>query len=432
MSYTDNDGGVHNITLQYIDTTLESAAFAGGSSSSTSTQTVNLLFGSSILAPLAVQLAPTDTWGNVKIPILQDLNQTDETGWSIVNGQPSYSSLVGVPVSGLPDDSSDTSFIIHSAYFTFDCPALTNITTDVLNTTVNGTTGMLDWTSPSGTLRMGLVPPLTGIQGLVLFASADLDLGQGWQYTLCKMDQSFVQSHISCMGKDCAVDKMHANATNPDHVSPYVLSDFANWMLAFTAAGASTHVATYSPLQYFLNDTTSAGRSNVFNGPNLLAVPTPDFNARLALLLNTYWQAGVAPFDMTGALHTSEDGSPSPLTTIALDTSTAQVYRVSWGWLVVLLVSSVLLLLGGIGGAICDSRTVGPDIFGFASNLANKNKYMRVPTGDSSMSGAERTRRLGHVKVMLQDVKPDDPVGKIALGSIDNGGARLTPGRVYK
>jgi len=88
-------------------------------------------------------------------------------------------------------------------------------------------------------------------------------------------------------------------------------------------------------------------------------------------------------------------------------------------------------------GSYLDSRTVGPDIFGFASSLAHKNKCIRnkcirMPTGDSTTSESRRTRMLGNVRIMLQDVQPNKNVGKIALGTVENGGERLKPGRLYK
>jgi hypothetical protein len=133
---------------------------------------------------------------------------------------------------------------------------------------------------------------------------------------------------------------------------------------------------------------------------------------------------------MTGKLDTRPNGAPL-LSITATVTSTALVYHTSWGWLVLLLFSAVLLLVGGITGAICDAYTIGPDIFGFASSLAHRNKYMKVPTGEGTMGGPARARILGDVRVMLQDVRPDKEVGKIALGTVDGGGKRLVLGRLY-
>lgn len=124
----------------------------------------------------------------------------------------------------------------------------------------------------------------------------------------------------------------------------------------------------------------------------------------------------------------------------------------NWGWFALLLFSTVLLLVGGVVGAYLDHHTIGPDIFGFASSLARKNKHIRFVDEEEAasaplpgsgvasraksgtMGGAERTRLLGDVRVMLKDVRPGKAVGRIALGSVDKGaeGERLVRGRLYK
>jgi hypothetical protein len=434
MSYTDSAPTSQSIDLQYVDTTVSSPAFGGQSSTASMAQLVDMLYGSAILAPVPAQQASMDTWGNIKIPVLQSLGATDVNGWSAVTGQPSYSSLAGVPVAGLTEDTSLTSFDLASAYWTFGCPALIDITDNALNGLLVGSL-VVNWTSPTGTMRVGIVPPLPGLTGSIYFASEAFSVSGSWQYTNCSMSQTFVQSHVSCTGKNCTVDRMRASATGPNYAPPYGVSEFLNWMMSFSAAGFPTHEASLSPTQYFLNDTSSAGKGNgLATELNLLDVPTAAFNTRLSLLLNTYWQIGVSIYSMTGAsLSDATAGRAAPLTTTATSTTTNAIYRTSYPWLAILLFSSTLLLLGGIGSCICDTLTIGPDIFGFASSLAHKNRYMRVPTGDSAMSGAERTRLLGDVQVMVQDVRSGHPVGKIALGSVDNpGGARLVRGRVYK
>jgi len=95
MSYLGPYGSVHNLTISYVDTTGQSAAFAGADAAGAFGPAVDSLFGSSILAPISAQESNMDSWGNPKIPILESLNDTDVRGWSIVPKNSSYSSLVG-------------------------------------------------------------------------------------------------------------------------------------------------------------------------------------------------------------------------------------------------------------------------------------------------------------------------------------------------
>ena len=77
-------------------------------------------------------------------------------------------------------------------------------------------------------------------------------------------------------------------------------------------------------------------------------------------------------------------------------------------------------------------QTISPDVLGFASTVIRKSKYVKLPPVGSAASGAERARALGDIKVMMQDVKPNDPVGRIALGTADSKAARLQPRRSYR
>lgn len=203
-------------------------------------------------------------------------------------------------------------------------------------------------------------------------------------------------------------------------------------------------------LTYSLQDPASAGINDFSTSPDPSTLPITTFTSRLAELINTYWLAGIAPYDFTGVLKNNGGADVVPLTTTGTVASTAPVYHTSWGWLVLLLFSAVLLLVGGAVGAWLDQRTIGPDIFGFASSLARKNRHIkfideeegerREGKGKASgvrsgtMGGPERTRLLGDVRVMLKDVRPDKAVGRIALGSVGGGveGERLRKGRLYK
>ena len=80
-------------------------------------------------------------------------------------------------------------------------------------------------------------------------------------------------------------------------------------------------------------------------------------------------------------------------------------------------------------------------MFGFANTLLRNSKYMELPEEieSSTMSGAERARRLADLEVMIRDVKPDSEVGKIALGTKKKNDSKegerngkLKRGRLYR
>jgi hypothetical protein len=184
---------------------------------------------------------------------------------------------------------------------------------------------------------------------------------------------------------------------------------------------------------------------------SLMTVPDHVFVQRLSILFNTFWTIGFAPEFFTqpltwkdiyrndesistkpdGELYTTE-GDRVNLATQATRTDSYNVWRTDWAWLPVLLASSVILLIAGVASVIWDRQIIAPDILGFASSVAPKSKYVDLPAMDSTMSGAERARHLRDVVVMMQDVKPKAPIGRVALGSWHIGAERLKPERMYR
>lgn len=109
------------------------------------------------------------------------------------------------------------------------------------------------------------------------------------------------------------------------------------------------------------------------------------------------------------------------------------IFQLDWRWVSVLLVSVIVLLVVGIASIILESFLIAPDVLGYASSLARNNWYLHLPkTAAKPMSGPERARTLGGVSVMIQDVKPDKTVGKIALGLHHDRAEKLKPGRLYR
>jgi hypothetical protein len=171
---------------------------------------------------------------------------------------------------------------------------------------------------------------------------------------------------------------------------------------------------------------------------NLTDVNLSSFTANLAFLMNTFWTIGFAPTNLTDDLMNNASASFNPGLNAKLSVVSAtklddqEIFNTQWGWFAALMVCSVFLLLAGIFSIWWDARTVSPDVLGFASSVVRKSKYVQLPPVDNAASGAERARALGDVRVMMQDVKPQAPVGKIALGTAHPNAQRLQPGRNYR
>jgi hypothetical protein len=107
-------------------------------------------------------------------------------------------------------------------------------------------------------------------------------------------------------------------------------------------------------------------------------------------------------------------------------------YYVVPGWFTLYITSAVILLAAGVGCLYFESMSVAPDVLGYVNTAARNSRYLHLPKYTSAMSGGERAARLGHFEVMMQDVKADSEIGKIALGMKHEGAERLRPDRLYR
>jgi hypothetical protein len=84
------------------------------------------LYGAALLATLATKVGPQDSWGNVKIPNLEAINTStpDPQGWfkvpNNISEPETWSSLVGIPVVGLPSEGT-SDFNIEYTYLSIGC-----------------------------------------------------------------------------------------------------------------------------------------------------------------------------------------------------------------------------------------------------------------------------------------------------------------------
>jgi hypothetical protein len=110
------------------------------------------------------------------------------------------------------------------------------------------------------------------------------------------------------------------------------------------------------------------------------------------------------------------------------------VFDVDHTWASITLAGSIFLLLIGVLSVLLESVLVAPDTLGYVSSVARNSRYLHLPKRKvgGAMSGADRARALRDVQVMMQDVKSDAEVGKIALGMKTDKAVRLVNGRVYR
>lgn len=87
----------------------------------------------SLLADETVKGSPTDIWGNVRIPMLESSQaKPDDSGWYDLSleGEIVYTSLIGVPIAGLPaigNTIANATSSIDTSYWTLNCPSVEEV-----------------------------------------------------------------------------------------------------------------------------------------------------------------------------------------------------------------------------------------------------------------------------------------------------------------
>jgi len=350
-----------------------------------------------------------------------------------------FASFYGIPIQSkfTWNSQQNRNFTITSSYMIFYGCTDWNRTNQVDLAVAIEAEGNSLAVSDSGTLYMSMTTPTQGVPGDVTFASAiygnttNSTTGNSLTEvvsTKCYFNQTFSDAQTNCEGFKCFVTAVRRTPQFPAaSVTP--MRDFSQDFINAAGVGAE-HIPTLT--EAFILNGLDLERTN-FTGFDLSTVPLDGFASSLAMLFNTYWLVGFGPQFYTGRFETD-----TPLNGVVVSESSSvltdvtAIWYISWGWLSVLFISSVILLVAGIASCIWDAQTVGPDVLGFASSIARNNKYINIPTVSSAVGGAERAKLLADVRVMMQDVRADKEVGKIALGTVSETSQKLQPGRLYR
>jgi hypothetical protein len=168
---------------------------------------------------------------------------------------------------------------------------------------------------------------------------------------------------------------------------------------------------------------------------NLSKMSTPkEFAYLFGYVFNTWTSLAFCPecIDAAGYGYLPANRESQYSTVLSDHVVSDEVFALRVGWLVLYFVCCALLLIAGITSTLLESMTVAPDILGYVSTVARNSKYLHLPKTNSAMNGGERLRKMGGVEVMMQDVKGNANVGRIALGMKHEEAKRLRPDRLYR
>ena len=439
-----------NRTLKYLDSDSLSV-FDGDDVFSELGFLTNALYQAAVLTPPDGQAANMDTWGNIKIPVIENLEQSSRAnveGWYPVPvNNTSFSSLVGLPVAGIPVTGS-SSFTVESNYMLTSCPSLKNWQDSSLRGVGQGfNVNMTGGTELDESLYPGLKSYPNVEPASINFTAGSLASPEIFN-AVCELTRSSVESNITCDGSSCKATHIRRSIFDlrpPGYTALLHSVVGNNFKVDWPTAAGSHHEGTSTSTEYFLSDPTLRNLPDMMSGEgvNLVGIPAEVFSERFAILLNTYYQCGLVPWLRTGNLPVTQTGlnglnsslndetgafNPTIVSTIYI----SHVYIYNRTWAAISFATSAVLILCGLCGAILRFRTRGPQILGYVSTMTRDNPYLKLPQGGCTLDGLDRTRLLKDVKVMLQDVAPYEDVGHIALSYADTSNSkRLSANRLY-
>lgn len=415
---------------------------------------INALYGACLLAPESVKTSPRDLWSNVKIPLLDALSSDESSSnpWVTVNHTPNttYASLTGLMIAGLPSEGT-SNFTLETQYLDLACSDGSQVPEDALNATLEGKIiyhnasnffASNSFFTDTNTKDTDLAT-YKEYPNLVYGSNNDYQ-GNAWLFN-CTIGTTRVEANVMCNADLCFVDRMRHSEKDkrPSIVNDFAMSPttFGNLIFYFPSTAGVLHDAVFAPTDLYMQGSTSPYEVGYNSVSAFANVTGKVFSHRLSTLINTFWQASLAPTTTAvtpsnnlSIYADSSNISASPFAakpTIADTARTIVIYQASRVWNGLLLVITLILQLCAIAGFYLKYKATTPDLLGYVSSLTRDNPFTLVPEGGNTLDGPERARLLRNLKVQIGDVKWEEEKGHIAFKTVESAGEFRT-GRVSK
>ncbi|KAF5511566.1 hypothetical protein CGCS363_v003691 [Colletotrichum siamense] len=225
---------------------------------------------------------------------------------------------------------------------------------------------------------------------------------------ICNITQQYIESYISCSkGNDqrlCRVIKQRASTREHAAESITYLSfpqvfDFVSRELPL-ATGRQALGFT-DPSIYYLKDPMFEHMSNG-TAVSIDEINIKNVGVRLGQLINTYLLLSQASETITNAGVAFE----SNITVEGESTTLVEIVVVRKLWVSLYLLSSIVLLAGGILSVIFAHLTYGPEILGYVSTTIRNSKFVSVPSETTWMDGPELAKEMKTLRIrygLLED-----------------------------
>ncbi|KAK1712924.1 uncharacterized protein BDZ83DRAFT_756928 [Colletotrichum acutatum] len=476
-----------NSTLLYLDSEVPFPSRYRKHAEAGQQTTVNTLFLGSLAAPDAVKSSKVDTWGNVKIPMIEYLTnhyKLNEDGWITLEqykGDIVYSSLLGIPVANV-SQRHRSSFTLKTSYLMLNCTELRmfaeNAHEEVTYPRQGCEAGQCNIKFTWG--EFANVPNPGGMQNSThdyerctdpRVAAKDLlywnydHVDSRTQSTLakCSMTTSFVEVRVTCTGWDCGVAEMRPTAstsearpnsnitfldecpfTGLNYMWETFFGSFATLTEEYNKQGLNSFIQSY-----LVDPSLGLNSSATVDLPPVYRVGEKLFSIHLAQLLNTYWQALIGDEPLFLGHPENYDGVTKwPLASEFSRTyfnyrfldAQATVYvgfkalRYQKAWMAVLVMATLVLLPTTLLDFVLSLKIWVPKLLMNMSTLTRGNPNFDVPAGGGALSDEARAKLLANFKVRFGDAEGVDESCDLVMGNcVEHGGrvSKLTKGKLY-
>ena len=220
----------------------------------------------------------------------------------------------------------------------------------------------------------------------------------------CNITQKYVENEVECFKLDksargnCRVAAQRPSRAPhpPEDISylsfPRVMHTVSEFMPK-SAGPDSTSMTSFDFTLQYLADPSVANIS-AEGRLNFDSITPSEFSERLSQVLNSYINIGQMYTDVTGNGNIRQSKTVPTTVTRAL-----VIFQVDKMWAAFCVISILVLLGGGVVGAVFAHTAAGPEVLGFASTLIRDSRFVKVPDELAGQEGLEISERFRKIRM---------------------------------
>ena len=271
------------------------------------------------------------------------------------------------------------------------------------------------------------------------------DMSQAW----CNISTTYVEASVHCYsGSNCTVSRIRPSrkaSAFPSYLSVLdgistpsdwlqyspeqaagsgminsfyyypvrVAGKFFDTMVNLTQADVRHTWSDPSPLEVYLSHPAAPFTQDLPYLSPLSGLSNDLLSRRFTQLLNTCWAASSQTNDVVNGMN--PDGQyPTANGYTTIETIVLRCHKI---YNTILIVISLGLVALGLAAAYLEAIRRGPDVLDDFVNSLRHSPYVHEPIGNSMQDGKDIVQRLKSTVVQMGDVRPDQPVGYVAIGT---------------